>query len=203
MTDQLVNKFGVTSRQLADQLKTVFVALLVSIYATVLMSGTNVPLQREPWWHFVIVSVVVPPIWWFMGRKKLSKGWWWGSLCFVLGYVWFLYWISGIRLPTLFFIIFVIFLLGWTLLDLFALVLKIHRPWKEGKMSRVIAPIVKRLDSVSWPLGVFVLTTSVLLGLMRLMEPGMIGFCMDALLILGMIVIIVYTVAATYVDESK
>jgi hypothetical protein len=203
MTDQLVNKFGVTSRQLADQLKTVFVALLVSIYATILMSGTNVPLQRESWWHFVIVSVVVPPIWWFMGRKKLSKGWWWGSLCFVLGYVWFLYWISGIRLPTLFFIIFIIFLLGWTLFDLFALALKIHRPWKEGKISRVIAPIVKRLDPASWLLGLFVLITSILLGWMRLMKPGVSGFWMDALLILGMIVIIVYAISATSVDELR
>ena len=203
MTDQLVDKFGITSRQLADQLKTVFVALLVSIYATELMSGTNMPLQREPWWHFVILSVAVPFIWWFIGRKKLSKSWWWGSLCFVLGYLWILYGISGIRFPAWFFMIFVIFLLGWTLLDLFALVLKMRRPWKEGKLSKVIAPIVKRLDPASWLLGLFVLITSILLGWMRLMKPGVSGFWMDALLILGMIVIIVYAISATSVDESR
>jgi small-conductance mechanosensitive channel len=136
-----------------------------------------------------------------MGRKKLSRGWWWGSLCFVLGYVWFLYWISGIRL-TLFFMIFVFFLLGWTLLDLFALVLKMRRRWKEGKTSRVIELIVKRLDFLAWLLGLFVLITGVWLGWMRLMELGVMGFWMDALLILGVLVIIAYTSGAFSRDES-
>ncbi len=194
-TKTLPNESAFKLRQLAEQLKTVFVALLVSILSTQLMSGVNLPLKREPWWHFVIVSVVAVLIWWFLGRKKIPRGRWWGSLCGVIAYVWFLYYISGTSFPVGVLWLFASVLFLWTLFDLFAIVLITRSSWEEGKIGKCTALGVEKLDSVSLPLGLFVLVTSVFLGWLRLLNAGLRGWLMNGLLVMGIIVMIAYEVA--------
>lgn len=193
-TEPLVNESGLKTRQLADQLKTVFVAGLLSLWAAELRSGVSVPPPRESWWHFVFVSALVLVLYLVWGRKKIPRPWRWVFLCGMLGYLWLFYYISGILVSIWFPRGLAIFLFAWTLFLLFAIVPTMYGPWGERKLGKVVTRVVKQGDSFMLLLSFFVLFTSILLGLGRLSNAGERGWWMDALLILGMIVIISYVV---------
>lgn len=191
-TEPIANKSGFMSRQLADQIKTVFVVGLLCLWLATLKSGVNVPAKREAWWHFVILSVFALLLWLFWGRKKVrSPRLWWGLLCVMVGFVWLTYWISGISFPTGFFIVLAIGLFIWAVVLFLALVLIMARWEAEGKLGKAITWVVRQGDNVYWPLSLLALLTSVLMGWTRLWDAGARGWWMDPLLYLGLLMAIV------------
>lgn len=182
---------GDVSRQLADQLKTVFVAALLSLWAATLRLGENVPVKRGAWLPWVIASVFL--FFWVVYRREKIR---WPKLRWVLPFVavallWLMYLISGFSFPIGFYTSVAIGLLVWTVLLLAVLLIVMTRGLTEGKMGRTIRRFVTWGGSVSLPVTLFVLLTSVLLGWTRLWNAGMRGWWMDPLLYLGTIIFVV------------
>ena len=182
---------GDVSRQLAGQLKTVFVAALLSLWAATLRLGENVPVKRGAWLPWVIASVFL--FFWVVYRREKIR---WPKLRWVLPFVavallWLMYLISGFSFPIAFYTSVAIGLLAWTVLLLVVLLIVMTRGLTEGKMDRTIRRFVTWGGSVSLPVTLFVLLTSVLLGWTRLWNAGMRGWWMDPLLYLGTIIVVV------------
>lgn len=173
-------------------------SLLIFAFVAQLVSETNRPWQGLLWLPVAILSLIVLVVWlmWLIFlRKRHSMDRPWVYLLVVLGGLWIFYGLTWIPLPTCFFVVLASFLFLWTILDLSALTLKIHKPCEEGKVGKCITISVKRLERfVSWPLGFIVLFAGFFLTSARLLSAGAKGWWINVLLILGYIVIITYEV---------
>jgi len=206
MAEPQGNKSGVIGRQLGDQLKTVFIVGLLSLWLAALKSGVNVALKRQPWWYSAITSALVLLLYFLWGIKKVPvRGLRWATPFVMVGFVWIAYWISGLSFPAGLFIWLAGGLFIWAFVLFLALILIMTRWRSKGKLSKAIKWIVKWGDIAYWPLSFIVLLTSVLLGWIRLWDAGVRGWWMDPLLVLGVLMSIVVALTSlgrTRQDES-
>jgi hypothetical protein len=191
MTEPLANKSGVIGRQLADQLKTVFVVALLSLWLVMLNSRVTTTPKRLEWWPLVILSVLAPILYLFWRRKRVHGFRLWLPPCVVVVFIWIAYWISGVSLPAGLFIGLAIGLLAWAVVLFLALILIMTRWGSKGKLGKVIMWGAEWGEYIYWPLSFLVLLTSVLLGWIRLWDAGMRGWWMDPLLVLGVLMAVV------------
>lgn len=185
------NRSGDVSRQLADQLKTVFVAALLTLWTAMLTLDANAPVSRGAWWPWAIASAFVF-LWMVWRRKKIR----WPKLRWAFPFVasallWVMYFIGGLPYPAGLFKGIAAFLFAWTLLLLAGLVVVMTRGLKEGKLDRIIGRVVTWGGVASWSLSLLVLITGVILGWARLENAGMNGWWMTPILILGTVIFIV------------
>lgn len=178
-------------RQVADQLKTVFIVGLLCLWLSTLKPEVNVHVERGPWLPWLIVSVLLFS-WVVYSRKKVR----WPKLRWVFPFaavalLWLMYLLSGVSFPTIFFTGLAVFLLAWTVLLLLTLVLIMTRWRAEGKLGKTITCGVKQGDYFYWQLSVLILLLSVVRGWTILWDVGMRGWWMDPLLYLGVLVFIV------------
>ena len=191
MTEPLANKSGVISRQLADQLKTVFVVALLSLWLVTLNSTVTATPKRLEWWPLVILSVLAPLVYLFWRRKRVHGFKLWLPPGVVVVFIWIAYWISGVPLPAGLFVGLAIGLLIWAVVLFLALILITTRWGSEGKLGNVIMRGAEGGEYIYWPLSFLVLLTSILLGWFSLWDAGMRDWWMDPLLILGVLMAVV------------
>lgn len=192
---------GDVSRQLADQLKTVFVATLLTLWTATLTLGENVPVSRGAWWPWAIASAFVF-LWVVWRREKIS----WPKLKWAFPFVaaalmWAMYFIGGLSYPAGLFKGIAAFLFAWAVLLLVALLIVMTWRLKEGKVGRIIGWIVKFGGAASFPLSLLVLMSGIVMGWARLENAGMRGWWMTSILILGMIIFVV--VAFVFLRREK
>ncbi len=204
-TELLANTSGVVDRQLADQLSTVFVVGLLTLWLVILKSGRAIeaPVERDPWWYFLIFSILVLLLWWFWVRKKVRHPRLrWVLPCMMIGFIWLIYWISGVSFPTAFFIILTAVLFIWAVVLLLALLL-IRTRWGQNKLGKAITWCVLRGDHIYSPLSFLVLFTSVLQGWKSLHDAGATGWWMYALLLVGVLMSAVVALVRSWPSHSE
>jgi hypothetical protein len=188
-------------RQLANQLTTVFLVALLCLWLAVTRSGVSVPIQRMPWWCFVILSAFALFLWLFKGRKKIRTKRWWVSLCIALGFIWLTYFILGISFGSGFFTGLAIFMLTWAALLLLVLGLVATKWGTEGKLGKAITWIIKQRE-VYWPLSALVVFASIFLGWKMLRDAGVQDRWMTPLFLGGMLVFFAVWLVYLFTDHS-
>lgn len=188
-------------KQFADHLMTVFTVGLVCLWLFTTRVEISVDIQRKPWWHYLILSVFVCLLWFFWARKKIKKKILRLSLpIFLIGFVWILYWISGLVFPKEFFLFVTSILFAWSIMLIIALLLSVTS-W--NKLSRVITKGAIWENNSYWPIpmiGFF----GIFQGWKELWDIGMRDWWMDPLLYLAFLVfiIVMITHALTYRFEK-
>jgi hypothetical protein len=174
-------------KTLADQVKNMFVASLLALWVGTLHSNVNVPKERGSWIIWLIASIGIF-IWIIVQRNRIR----WPKLKWIfpliaVGFMWLLYFISGISFPSIVLTIIGICLVAWTLFLLVLLVLVLY----TNLLHQFINKVVDWNGSFTFPITFLVLMTSVVLGWTRLRDTGINEWSMNLLLILGILVIIV------------
>ena len=134
-TELPANKSGLM-KELADQLKTVFVAGLLLLWATTLESGVR---GRGSWLPWLIGSVFL--FFWaffYIRRKKVSRPKLrWVAPFAAAGLLWLGYLLLGVSLPTEFLRGLAVVLLAWTIVLFVALILVMSRKSIKGRLNAV------------------------------------------------------------------
>lgn len=191
MAKRLANKSRVISGQLTDQLKTVFIVALLSLWLATLNSKLTATPKRLEWWPLVILSILAPLIYVLWARKRVHGFRLWLPPCVMVVFIWIAYLISGIQLPAGLFVGLAIGLLVWAVVLFLALILIMTRWGSEGKLGNAIMRGAEWGEYIYWPLSFLALLTSVLLGWFTLWDADMRGWWMDPLLVLGVLMAVV------------
>ncbi|MGD0355803.1 MAG: hypothetical protein ABSB31_10295 [Dehalococcoidia bacterium] len=187
--------------QLVNQLKIVFIFMLLTLWLAVLDQGKNITVNRMEWWYFAILSCIFLLYYLIWGRKKITNFYYrWLSPILIVGLLWVIYWISGIQVSAtcLFVISGILFL--WIIVLLLALVSVAIRNGRKSKLDITIRWIARTGELICWPLSITTFFGSVVLGWQRIFNEGARGWWMEPLLIIG---IFVSLVVAFIYSESK
>ncbi|MFA5308221.1 MAG: hypothetical protein WC370_01895 [Dehalococcoidales bacterium] len=183
-------------RQLADQLKTVFIAALLTLWTATLTVGSNTPVNRGSWLLWAIASPFAF-LWLVLQREKIR----WPKLKWVFPFLavallWGLYFLGGVSFDAGVFKGIAAVLFGWSILVL--LIMLVVMTWnpKQEKLNRIIGWIVTRGGAAAFPLSLLVLISGIIMGFARLENAGMKGWWMTSILIVGVIIFIVVAVVA-------
>lgn len=192
-TDLPASELGLM-KELADQLKTVFIAGLLLLWATTLESG---PVERGSWVPWLIGSVFLF-CWAFfylrgkrISRPKLR----WLAASAAAALLWLGYLLLGVSLPTGFLRLLAVVLLVWTILLFVTLLFVMSKKSIKGRLGDAIQRFTKWGGSFYWPLAVLVLLVSVLSAWARLWNSGTQDWWMRPILYFGIVVFIVVGIA--------
>lgn len=203
LTEPKTSGLGDARGQLADQLKTVFVAALLTLWTATLAPGANAPVSRGAWWPWAIASAFV--FLWMVWRREKTR---WPKFKWVFPFMavdllWAMYFIGGLSFPAGAFKGVAASLFAWAVLLLVALLIVMTWRLKEGKVDGVIGWIVKWGGAASFPLSLLVLMAGIVMGWARLENAGMRGCWITSILILGMIIFIVIAFAPLRQDKDS
>jgi hypothetical protein len=194
---------GEAVRQLADQLKNVFVAGLLSLWVATMTPNTGASTHSGSWWSWAIASVFV--FFWMVWRREKIR---WPKLKWVFPFIaaalmWVMYFIGNIPFSAGAFKGIGAFLLAGALLLFVALVRVITKGLKEGRIDRIIRRIVIWGGAASFPLSLLALMSSIVSGWARLESAGMRGWWTTPLLIFGVLILIVVGLAPFYREKGS
>lgn len=198
-TKQQIGGRGDIGKQLSDQLKAVFISTLLALWVIAQNTDKCVTTTRGPWLPWVVASVFIfsYTVW---RRNKIR----WPKFRWVIPFLavavlWLMYFISGITLQGFMFVLFTIItgiLVLWTFHLIVTLILIIAGVSLQGKLGKYTRRFAELGDAASWPLTLLVLAASIIFGIARLESAGMSGWCMGALVCLGLFIFLLVGVIA-------
>jgi glycosyltransferase involved in cell wall biosynthesis len=175
-------------KRFADHLITVFTIGLLCLWLFATRDDLTINLQRNPWWHYLLLSVFTFLLWLFWARKKIQKKIInISSPFFLIGFVWILYWVSGISIDKCFFLWVACILFLWTIMLQLAMILSMFL-W--NKLSRILLKGAIWENNSYWPVPL-VGFIGIFQSWAELRNVGMDGCWMDLLLYLALIIFIV------------
>jgi hypothetical protein len=191
--------------KLADQSKTVFVVGLLTLSFGIPNSISVQQINRDPWWYFLIGTVVLLVIYGIWGWKRLTnKIIRWIFPFVIMGVMFLTWWISGSGnpVPVQWYTIIASALIIWAVV-LFIILFLFLSKLLNGKFYNIVHGVVIFGHYACFLLTIVALLNSVLTSWGKLRNSGIMGWWMDPLLCIGILMAFIVPVYAFNLALSK